>query len=330
MKKCILFSAVLAVLAGCSKGPKVELQPWESYRNPVVQDGLEDPAVMYSDGKFYLYYNGTVEDDVVPLMESEDLVGWEALTSAFTALTAPSPLPNCTIGSCSVIPHQDGFLMYYTASAGTSVVGVAEAPYPTGPWSDVGTVVTTVTSDAVLTGAPSVFSDGGSLYMAVGTSKGIFLLALSADGKSLAGETPVRLASEAFFAPAMYRHGGKWYLLATSGSVSGGANSTARIVYGRADNSTGPFVNSKGETMLDGASETLLEGSRKFAGPGSCPPPLDLADGSSWLVYNAFDLTDVTRGRTLMLDPLFWEDGWMKIRGGTPSFCSDCPVFKSE
>ena len=328
MKKIILLSAFLVALASCNKGPKVELTIWESYRNPVVQEGREDPAVLYSEGKFYVYYNGAGDDDVVPIMESEDLVKWEALTPAFTALTAPAPFSNCSIRACSVIPFGDEFLMYYTASAGTSVVGIATAPFPTGPWVDVGTVLTTVTSDAVLTGDPSVYEDGGSLYLVVGTSKGVFSLALSADGRALAGESPVKLASEVFFAPAMYKHNGKWYLLATSGLTTGGATSSARIVFGRADNAAGPFVNRSGESMLDGASELLIEGGKKFAGPGNCSVPVDLVDGTSWLVYNAYDLADLTRGRTLMLDPLFWEDGWMKVRGGIPSFCSDCPAVK--
>ena len=330
MKKRILFSAILVALVACNKGPRVELQSWESYRNPVVQEGREDPAVLYSGGKFYVFYNGAGDDDVVPIMESEDLVSWEALTPAFTALTAPAPFPNCSIRACSVIAHGDEFLMYYTASAGVSVVGVASAPFPTGPWTDIGTIVTSVTSDAVLTGDPSVFSADGALYLAVGTSKGIYLLTLSADGMSLAGDSPVKLASEAFFAPAIVKHEGKWYLLATNGAVSGGEASKARIVYGRADNATGPFVNRLDEAMLDGAFEVLVEGGTKFAGPGNCSAPVELPDGTTWLVYNAYDLADVTRGRTLMLDPLFWEDGWMKVRGRTPSFCSDCPVIKTE
>ena len=328
MKKIILLLAGLAVLASCDKGPKVELSTWESYRNPVVQEGREDPSVLYSGGKFYVYYNGAGDDDVVPLMESADLVAWEPLTPSFTALTAPSPLPNCSIRSCCIIPFGDEFLMYYTATAGTSVIGVATAQFPTGPWADAGTVVSTVTSDAALSGDPSVYEDGGALYMAVSTNKGIFSLKLSADGKALAGEAPVKLTSEAFFTPAMYKHGGKWYLLATTGSMTGGASSTARIVYGRSDNAAGPFVDRSGALMLDGGAELLLEGGKKFAGPGSCSEPIDLEDGTSWLVYNGYDLADVSRGRTLMLDPLFWEDGWMKVRGGISSFCSDCPVIK--
>lgn len=330
MKKIILLIAAFAALASCDKGPKVQLTTWDSYRNPVVQEVREDPAVLYSGGKFYMYYNGAGDDDVVPLMESKDLVGWEDLTPAFTALTAPAPLPSCSIHSCSVIAHGDEFLMYYTATASSSVIGVATAPFPTGPWTDVGTVVTTVTSDAVLTGAPSVYQDGSSLGLVVSTGKGIFSLKLTDDGRSLSGDAPVKIAPETLSAPTMYKHGGKWYLLATTGSVSGGAGSTARIVYGRSDNVTGPFVNRAGESLLDGASELLLEGGKKFAGPGSCSVPVDLSDGSSWIVYNAYDLADISRGRTLMLDPLFWEDGWMKVRGGTPSFCSDCPVIKSE
>ena len=207
MKKIILLIAAFAALASCDKGPKVQLTTWDSYRNPVVQEVREDPAVLYSGGKFYMYYNGAGDDDVVPLMESKDLVGWEDLTPAFTALTAPAPLPSCSIHSCSVIAHGDEFLMYYTATASSSVIGVATAPFPTGPWTDVGTVVTTVTSDAVLTGAPSVYQDGSSLGLVVSTGKGIFSLKLTDDGRSLSGDAPVKIAPETLSAPTMYKHG---------------------------------------------------------------------------------------------------------------------------
>ena len=328
MKKIILLSAALATLVACDKGPKVTLQPWESYRNPVVQENVEDPAVLASGGKFYVYYNGAGEDDVIPILESEDLTGWDGLTPAFNALTAPAPMEGCTIRSCSVVAWQEGFLMYYTASAASSVIGVALAPFPTGPWADEGTLVNTVTEDAVLVGAPSAYEDGGTLHLVVETTKGIYSMALSADGKNLAAGAPVYLASSVFKAPVMYKHGGKWYLVATTGNVSGAASSTARVVYGRSDNPEGPFVTKDGSAMLDGAAEVLLEGGKKFAGPGSSATPLDLADGTSWLLYNAYDLADVSRGRTLMLDPIQWADGWMSVRGSIPSFCSDKPDIK--
>ena len=85
------------------------------------------------------------------------------------------------------------------------------------------------------------------------------------------------------------------------------------------------LVLNTGGVMLDGAAEVLLSGGKKFAGPGHCSAPLEVG-GAMWLVYNAYDLADVSRGRTLMLDPLMWEDGWMKVRGGNCSFCSDKPV----
>ena len=328
MKKIILLTAAFAVLVSCNKGPTVVLQPWESYRNPVVQENVEDPAVLYSGGKFYVYYNGAGEDDVIPMMESDDLTGWRGLTPAFNALTAPAPISGCTIRSCAVVARGEGFLMFYTASAGTSVVGVASSQFPTGPWVDEGTVLSNVTAEAVLTGAPSVYEDGGRLHLVVETTKGIYSLPLSDDGKSLAAGAPALLASEAFKAPVMYGHGGKWYLIATTGSTSGAASSTARIVYGRSDNAEGPFLAKDGSAMLDGAAEILVGGGKKFAGPGSAATPLDLPGGASWLVYNAYDLADVSRGRTLMLDPIQWSDGWMSVRGSVSSFCSDKPVFK--
>ena len=326
MRKLTLILASAAVLAACDKGPKVAQVPWNSYRNPVVQANTEDPSVVVTPEKFYVFYNGSDEDNVLPLMESTDLVKWEDLTPSFNALTSPEPVSGGTLKACCVVPGGNGYLLYYTASGSSkSVIGVAESEFPTGPWTDVGTVLEKVSEEAGYGSAPSVYSDGGAMYMAVETAKGIFSVKLSSNGKYIEAASPVKLTSEALTSPAMFSYEGKWYLMATKGSIAGGASSTARIVYGRSDSPSGPFFTSSGAQMLDGEGDTLVESGKKFAGPGRANAPVQLSDGSWWLVYNAYDLSDVSKGRTLMLDPVFWEDGWMKVRGGVSSFCSDMP-----
>ena len=45
------------------------------------------------------------------------------------------------------------------------------------------------------------------------------------------------------------------------------------------------------------------------------------------MIYNAYDLSDVARGRTLMLDRIIWSGGWPAIRGAISSFCTDAPAL---
>ena len=79
--------------------------------------------------------------------------------------------------------------------------------------------------------------------------------------------------------------------------------------------------------MLAGGGDAVVASGIKFAGPGhGCI--VSLPDGSDWMVYNAYDLSDLSKGRTLMLDRIRWTDGWPSIRGTVSSFCTDAPVLQ--
>ena len=67
-----------------------------------------------------------------------------------------------------------------------------------------------------------------------------------------------------------------------------------------------------------------MDTSVKFAGPGNASL-ISLKDGSDWLIYNAYDLSAVSKGRTLMIDRIQWKDGWASVRGGICSFSAEAP-----
>ena len=67
-----------------------------------------------------------------------------------------------------------------------------------------------------------------------------------------------------------------------------------------------------------------METSVKFAGPGNASL-ISMTDGSDWLIYNAYDLSAISKGRTLMIDRIVWKDGWASVRGGIPSFSAEAP-----
>ena len=77
--------------------------------------------------------------------------------------------------------------------------------------------------------------------------------------------------------------------------------------------------------MEDGYSELLIGNSSKFVGAGH-GTVFDVADGSTWILYNAYDLSKVDKGRVLMLDRIEWIGGWPSVRGRIGSFCADTPV----
>ena len=78
--------------------------------------------------------------------------------------------------------------------------------------------------------------------------------------------------------------------------------------------------------MTSDGYEVLIKSSTKFAGPGH-GSVFDITPGNTWILYNAYDLSDVSKGRTLMLDRIEWLEGWPSVRGSICSFCADAPAL---
>ena len=141
---------------------------------------------------------------------------------------------------------------------------------------------------------------------------GIKLIPLDADGQRL-GTTMHALASrdnvEAVEAPYLVRRGRYYYLFVSFDLCCRGTASTYRIMVGRSESVTGPYVDAEGKAMLaEGGGSTVVLGNTRWRGPGHNAV---LTDGASqYLVYHAYDAED--RGAaTLRIADLVWgQDGW--------------------
>ena len=323
--------SVLGAAVGCSRAEGIDPGSWNAYRNPVEQSDVQDPAVIEEDGTFYLFSSEVVSGDTeeyIPTMTSKDLTSWTAGTSVFDDLDKPSFISGGKLQSPDIARVDGRYLLYYTlfVNASNCGIGVAEAEFASGPYTDRGALLTTASTGLKGVVSPSFFTDGTDNYLVFGNLAGIYLVQLSADGLSVTG-TPVQIADESFVAPALVRHDGKFYLFASTGTTIGGAVSTSHLVYGRADRVDGPYCDRSLREMLDGNAEKLVGVSTKFAGPGNgCV--LSLRDGSDWMLYNAYDLSAIDKGRTLMLDRIVWKDGWASIRGAIGSFSAEAPALE--
>ena len=108
-------------------------------------------------------------------------------------------------------------------------------------------------------------------------------------------------------APFVIRHGEYYYLFVSYTTVAAAARRASyRIMVGRADKITGPYVDKDGKPMMDGGATELLAGTERWRGPGGesivQDPDRDL------LVFHAYDGKD---GRPfLQISTLAWENGW--------------------
>ena len=308
---------LLSVLISCA-GEDLGLKTWNAYRNPVVLGEVRNPDVIKADDTWYLYADGGSEDGAIQVMSSTDLVNWGALDPLFDADTKPRFIPDAAVGCPSVLHTAGNYLLYYSLHKSDEEcgLGVASATTPTGPWTDHGALL--VASDISITklSDPFAFEDDGALWLAFSASDGIYLQRLSDKGLGTTGD-PVRIAEGPVTDPVLFKNGGTWFLLSTTGVEDGGASSTAAITLSSASSLTGPY----------GEGKTLIGRSAKFAGAGSPGHLVRDNGGNDWLLYNAYDLSSLSSGRTLMLDRIQWDGNntpW--VRGNASSFYTDAPV----
>lgn len=328
MKRGWIGLAAVLLAAGCSNKDTIDPGTWNSYRNPVEQSDVQDPAVYYEDGTFYLFATGAGET-IMPMMVSTDLTGWELAISVFNEDTQPSFISGTIPQSPEITKVGDKYLLYYTLfkTAENCGVGVAVADLVSGPYTDKGAVATASGLGVSGVASPSYIETEDARYLVFGCFEGIYLLKLSDDGLTpAAGAQPVKIASEIFDAPYIKEKDGKFYLFASEGTTLGGATCLCQQVVGRADRIEGPYFDKSSKSMSDGGYEVVMRGSTKFTGPGH-GYIFDAPDGNTWILYNAYDLSDVAKGRTLMLDRVNWQDGWPVVRGTIGSFCADAPAL---
>ena len=337
LRTFIPFLALLpvALMTACKGGEGIDPGVWNAYRNPIEQSDVQDPCVIEEEGVFYLFSselsNGSGADlveEFIPTMTSQNLTWWSKGTSVFDDITKPKFIAGGKI-TCPDIAKVGGkYLLYYSLTTTSATgIGVAEAEFASGPFTDKGALLTSASTGLQGVASPSFFTDGTNNWLVFGEGKGIYLQKLSADGLSISG-SPVEIAADGFTAPAILFKDGKYHLFLSSGNTAGGASSTSRIRYGRADKASGPYLDRSSKDLLDNGGETLIDTSVKFAGPGNASL-LSVKDGSNWLIYNAYDLSAISKGRTLMMDRIEWKDGWATVRGSIPSFSAEAPSISN-
>lgn len=237
------------------------------------------------------------------------------------------------------------YRLYYAASTfGSNVSGIGLATNksldPASPdfkWQDDGMVITSKASDFYNCIDPNAFldSDGsawlvfGSFYWNQGggrggapanpsaaTKGGIEIVKLdAATGKLAPDVKPQPIASRAYPERAiegsfLIRNGNWYYLFVSWDRCCQGLRSTYRIMIGRADKVTGPYLDKDGKDMLQGGGTQLLAGDgKRIIGPGHeglCK------DGDRWLLlYHFYDGNTPNGTSRLAIRPItFDEQGW--------------------
>ena len=223
------------------------------------------PEILYYNGVYY-NYNMT---GPITLKTSTDLINWKLEGSALG--TKPSWLSSVSGGDAIWAPGAykigDKYYLYYcTSSSGSqnSAIGVAVTTDPSkNDWQDLGMVIRSYDKQSQYNCIdPNVFiDDDGTPYLVWGSYwEGIFMRKIDANTGKLdeSDTTMYHLAkgNSDMEAPYLIKHGDYYYLFTARGGLKKG---TYYWAVGRSKTLTGPYVDDKGKSLLEGGGTRLTE-----------------------------------------------------------------------
>lgn len=298
-----------------------------TYTNPVLARDFPDPTVIRGqDGIFYVY--GTMSGGLhIQVASSPDLVNWNYLGEALPTMPAWWVGPNTWAPDVSF--HNGTYFMYYGGSGSIGMcIGVATSSSPSGPFVDVGAPVMCAPNfgdidpkayDDPITGQPYIFwgSDFQPIQVQALSSSRISLLE---------GSSPIVLLNTNASNPYESLIEGTWiaprpngeegFHLFFSGNNCCYPTANYAVMVARASNLTGPYTTIQHAT--GSADDVILQKNGAFIAPGHNSVITD-DEGNDWTMYHAYESSDPSGPRFLMLDRVWYNntDSWPFI--GTPS-----------
>lgn len=358
MKNYLEIGALIILLSACSKGSKEQTAPPQpeppvtiaegKYKNPVFEPILADPSVIRDATTKTFYAYGTEDDwgdgkgdHLVAIVKSTDLKKWEYVNDAFTR--KPSWKTNGGIWAPDVNYINGKYYMFYSYSVwadSNAGVGLAIADKPAGPFEDKGKLFLSSEIGTANAIDPLYVADGGKKYLFFGSfssapENGVWGVELTDDAMSVKDKnTRFRIAAGDFEGAMIFKKDNYYYFFGSKNNCCDGAGSIYQVRVGRSDKLNGPYLDKDGKALTNwGSGSLLIERNDRFAGPGHNAQVVTDDNGNTWFLYHAIDrgtpyVSSGANRRSLMLDRLYWENGWPVIKNGTPSITEqDAPVF---
>ncbi|MGB7284677.1 MAG: arabinan endo-1,5-alpha-L-arabinosidase [Candidatus Acidiferrum sp.] len=304
--------------------------------------GTHDPSIIKEGNTWYLFATTPPDSkttDQFPIRCSRDLLHWRACGYVFTDIPAwiKEKSPKTKELWAPDISYYDGkFHLYYAYSSfGVNTSGIAlltnetlDAHSSRYHWVDEGLVLQSRPEDDFNAIDPNlVLDEKGQAWLAFGSFwSGIKMRKLDRrTGKLSTDDTKVySLATrckpehfappkpglppdyQAIEAPFIVHHGEFYYLFVSFDLCCRGTKSTYRTMVGRSREVTGPYLDSEGRKMSDGAATPLLSANQKWVGPGG--ESILLQKSGDIIVYHAYDAK--TGIPSLQISTLTWGGGW--------------------
>jgi arabinan endo-1,5-alpha-L-arabinosidase len=302
-----------------------------------------DPSIIKDGDYFYCYSTDAAYGITVPpgiqVRKSKDLVDWQFAGFAFNTLPKQGSdfiksnggTPFNSLWAPYVLKTGNEFRLYYSLSSPTprlSVIGMATASNPMGPWTERGLVVTSSDNNTVQTNAidPTVIvTQAGEHWMYYGSAwDGIYILKLNPITGTAAseGDKGTRIAQRAFTGgiingniegPEIIYHPElrKYFLFISYDWLETKYN----VRVGRSDSPEGPFVDFDGKNLNEEEDNLpMILAPYNFLNhdgwQGTSHPAVFESDGQYYIGHQGRPGVD-KYFMVLHIRKMFWtEDGW--------------------
>lgn len=298
-----------------------------------------DPVMIRQDSTYYVFATGRG----IRVWSSTDRVRWRSEKSVFDVAPAwtiqanPATRPN-DFWAPDITHHNGRYYLFYSSSVfgkNSSAIGLAtnatlRSADPNYRWVDHGPVIQSVPGrdDWNAIDPNLLISADGKVWLTFGSFWGGIKLVRLRDDLTAPASPPEwhTLASRpridttgskqagngAIEAPFLFYRGSYYYLFVSFDYCCRGPKSTYKIMVGRSDRVTGPYVDRTGKPMTQGGGTLVLAGDKDWFGVGH--NAVCTFDRTEYLVYHGYDVADKGKSK-LLIRQLFWDaNGWPVVR----------------
>lgn len=298
---------------------------------------VHDPVMAKKDGTYYLFCTGMG----ISAYSSLDMKNWKKEKPVFAK--APDWAVNAVPGfkghiwAPDIFFHNGKYHLFYSISAfgkNTSCIGLAINPTlnpddPAFQWTDHGKIIQSVPGrdDWNAIDPNLIIDENGTPWLSFGSFwSGIKMVKLRPDLTGVAepeewyglakrpknfGISDTLAGDGAIEAPFIFRQKNNYYLFVSFDYCCRGQNSDYKIMVGRSEKVTGPYLDKEGKPMSEGGGTLVLQGDNNYNGLGH--NSTYTFDGKDYLIFHAYDAKDAGKPKLLIRELKWSADGWPKV-----------------
>ncbi len=300
-----------------------------------------DPVMIKQDSVYYMFCTGMG----ITVWSSVNRVNWKKVNPVFAKpadwVIKELPAFKGHTWAPDISYHNGLYYLYYSVSAfgkNTSCIGVAtnKTLHPSSPdyrWVDHGKLIQSVPNrDDWNAIDPNLFIDDDKTpWLAFGSFwNGLKLVKLNLDLVSVAhpeewynlagrrkdqakpdpsASLKTEAGNSAIEAPFLFKKGKYYYLFVSVDFCCRGLKSDYKVVVGRSEKVTGPYVDKNNIPMMQGGGSLVIQGDTTnwvAAGHNS----VYTFDGKDYIVYHGYDARDNGKAKLIIKELMWDKDGW--------------------